>query len=630
MFPMSAGLRALFALAGIVLLVAALYFARSVLVPVALALLLTFLMSPLVDRLQRLRLGHTLPVVIVLLASLGAVSGIGWLVMRQVAVIAEHAPEQKQKILAKIEQLRAGSQGSFIGRILHEVEDLKTEVAAGKASDGSHGSTDAAPVAVKLESHSLLDATPVLLEVLAHAGFVVLLASFMLLNRRELRDRLIRLLGARDLPRMTKALDETADRISQYLGAQCIMNGLNGLVVGIGLAIMGIPYAILFGFATALLRFVPYLGIWIAAALAVLTSVATFEGWREPMLVMALFAGTDIATYTLIEPFVYSRKLGISAVALLIAVAAWTAIWGPVGLLLAAPLTVCLAVAARHVPQLELIDILIGAEPVMSPATRFYQRLLARDPDEAMQIVEEYLSKAENPADVHDAIVCPSLNYIRRDRLRTDIHDDDVAYILSSIDRVLELLDLRLAARTEENKTAPVAPSAPTQIGDDPCVLAYPAGDAIDSMALGMLQHLMPGTKLELVSDHVLLSELITKIETTNAPLIVIASCPPGGLTQCRYVVKRLRARFPSIRIVLGRFGGAEEATPAEAVLREEGADVIATTLIDGRQKIFDFIGLSPAPPTPKKEPGRLDSTPESENAAAVREPSSGFLGAAL
>ena len=227
---------------------------------------------------------------------------------------------------------------------------------------------------------------------MAIAVVVTVLAIFMLLERRELRDRVILLIGYRRMTATTRALDEAGARISRYLLMQSIISGSFGVAVGLGLFLIGVPYAVIWGCLAAALRFIPYVGVFSAALLPFALSLAVFPGWLQPALVVGLFLVLDVVANMVIEPWLYGHSAGVSQVALLVAVLFWTWLWGPVGLLLATPLTVCLIVLSKHLPALGFIVVLMGDRPVIEAKARYYQRLLARDQDEAADIVEAYVN----------------------------------------------------------------------------------------------------------------------------------------------------------------------------------------------------------------------------------------------
>ena len=395
------------------LVVAVLYFGQAILVPIALAGLLAFLLTPVVVFLQRY-LGRIPAVLLAVILAFSVIGGIGWSVTGELRALAHELPSYRHTIRQRIADLRGASRGSAVEKVQETVKDIKEAM----QSDASPTVREK-PVAVKtVETPTDLWGFPTalgpFLDALATGGLVVILAVFMLLERQELRNRIIRLAGSGRVSRVTTALDEAGSRISRYLFLQSIINGIFGLGVGIGLALLGVPHALLWGLLGAALRFVPYIGPWIAALAPIALSLAVFSGWTRPLLVVALFVGLELFTNIVLETLLYAGAAGVSQVGLLVAIAFWTWIWGPAGLLMATPLTVCLVVLARHVPSMQFLATLLGDEPAFSPDVAYYQRLLADDRDEAAEIVEATLA-ASGPATVYDAVMLPALNYARRD-----------------------------------------------------------------------------------------------------------------------------------------------------------------------------------------------------------------------
>lgn len=359
----------------IALVVAGLYWLQAVLIPLALAVLLTFLLSPVVSTLQRRRLGRVASVLVTVFLALSILGGIGWTLTRQLAALADELPRYSLNIHHRIADLRGASKGGSVEKVQKAVEDVVGEIQKIDTPSAARQK----PVAVVLEAPSILVHLPSLLQSLASAGVVTVLVIFMLLERRDLRDRLIFLIGYRRMTATTQALDEAGSRISRYLLMQSIINGSFGVAVGLGLYLIGVPYAVTWGALAAALRFIPYLGAFIAMLLPLALSLAVFPGWLQPALVISLFFVLEPITGSVLEPWLYGQSAGVSPVALLIALTFWTWFWGPVGLLMATPLTVCLIVLGKHLPALRFIVVLMGDRPVIEAKARYYQRLLARE-----------------------------------------------------------------------------------------------------------------------------------------------------------------------------------------------------------------------------------------------------------
>jgi predicted PurR-regulated permease PerM len=407
------------------LVVAFLYFARDVIVPIALAILLSFLLAPVVRWLRRLHVGRVAAVTLTVLTAFLAMLGFAAVVMQELSSLAAQIPEYRSNLEAKIRSLPAVVPGggifhrlaSLVQELGRELTQSETQIA--KSADERSGvgtspvePTKPLPVEIRRPDFEPLQIVQTivgpLLQPLAMAGLVIIFVIMILLEREDLRDRVLRLAGRRDLHRTTVAMDDAARRISRYLLRQLVVNACCGLPIAIGLALIGIPNAALWGIFAALLRFLPYLGIVIAASFPVILAVAVDPGWMLLVWVILLFVGVELLVANLLEPWVYAASTGLSSVALIAAATFWTWLWGPIGLLLSTPLTVCLVVLGRHVPQLEFLDVMLGNDPVLAPDETFYQRLLANDPEEAIEQAEAFL-KQQTLAEFFDEVAIPAL-----------------------------------------------------------------------------------------------------------------------------------------------------------------------------------------------------------------------------
>ena len=415
-------------LAVLVVVVGALYIGRDILIPLALAILLSFMLAPIVTRLRRWGLARIPSVIAVVVLLFVVLLGLGSIVASQIVHLAEHLPRYEWNLRAKIRDLPiALPSGGVVERTADMLRDLRKELEKATKEPEAQG-TDAAaeqppkPVLVQVQE----SATPLqtlreiggpLVKPIATAGLVLVFVIFMLMQREDLRDRIIRLVGSGDVARTTEAMNDAAKRISRYLLMQLVINVLYGLPVGVGLYFIGVPNPILWGMLATILRFVPYVGPMIAALFPIALSFAVAPGWTAPLLTIALFVTLELFSNNILEPWLYGSSTGLSPVAVLVAAVVWTTLWGPVGLLLSTPLTVCLVVLGRHVPQLAFFDVLLGDEPALPPELKFYQRLLARDPDEATELAEEYLE--DEPLEkLYDGVIIPALGLAEHDRLR--------------------------------------------------------------------------------------------------------------------------------------------------------------------------------------------------------------------
>jgi predicted PurR-regulated permease PerM len=578
--------------ATILLAVACLARAQAVFVPLALAFVLVFILSPVVTWLER-RIGRSVAVVLVLLLVLVAVASVGYLLTSQLVRLGNEVPNYKSNIRKKVADVRWLGRDGSLQKVQRTVEE-----AVGEATETGGERTlpnRPVPVIVQEDQSSQIWSIPTALgpwlEPLATGGFVLVLVAFMLIERTELRNRVIRLVGHGRLALTTKALDEAAARISRYLLMQSLVNAVFGLGVGVGLVALGVPYALLWAFLAAVLRFIPYVGPWLAALLPIALSLAVFEGWVRPALVIALFLGLELFTNMVLETFLYASSAGVSQVALLVAVAFWTWLWGPVGLMLATPLTVCLVVLAKYVPALEFVGVLFGDAPVLEPHVTLYQRLLAGDHDEAAVIVEEFLE--HNPAErVFDDLFLPALALAKRDRSRRRLGDDDERVVLQTTREVLEEV------------APPVRDPDPAEAERPRArILGCPARDAFDELGLEMLRQVLQPSAIDLepASSALLSSEVIARVEApredgNECPVLCIATVAPGGIAQVRYLAKRLRARVPGLRIVVGRWGAPENLEEAREAFTTAGVDEVADTLLATRDQLQHLCQLRAEP----------------------------------
>ena len=569
--------------------IACLYWAQAIFIPLALAVFLSFLLSPLVSGLQRQGLGRVPSVILIMLLTVGTVGGTSWIIGKQMFSLAEEMPQYTGNIRAKIKNLRQMTSGSNTQRFEKMMEDISGELNS-EAGTEPAGERPTKPnwleglwprppvVVVKPDSPPWFSQLPTALgsvaEPLGAVALAMVLVIFMLLNREDMRNRLIRLIGDGRVTLTTKAVDEAGHRISRFLQMQALVNATYGLALALGLFLIGVEYALLWGFLAAVLRYIPYIGAWIAAVPILVLSLAMFPGWTQPILVVSLILVIELLSNNVMEPRLYGQSMGVSEVALLVSAAFWAFLWGPIGMVLSSPLTVCLVVLGKYVPQLEFLDVLLGDEPPLDRDVGLYQRLLAHDQDEAAQIVLAQ-AKTTPPDALLDELLIPALNYGRRDRERDDLTAGDELYMHRAVREIVEDLfeKLPVAAATDEVPEAARSPRVR--------ILGCAARGDADHVGLEMLQNLLDPLKwdMEITAAETLTSELLDQVQEKRPAVICIGSLPPGGLSHTRYLCKRLRARFPTLRIVVGRWGLKGNVAQNEEQLREAGADEIETTL---------------------------------------------------
>jgi predicted PurR-regulated permease PerM len=515
---------------------------------------------------------------------------IGWLVTAQIGTLASELPSYTRNIKQKVVDLRHVGKGGAIEQVQKTVDEIKGEMDGAK----SPAKTEEGPREVIVEGEKSSTFWPVptiagpLLERLASVGLAIILVVTMLIERNDLRNRLIRLIGYGRIAVTTKALEDAGARISRYLLMQSIINTGYGLAVGIGLFLLGLPYAILWGFLAAVLRFVPYIGPWVGAGIPSVLALGAFEGWFWPIMVVGMFVFLELLTNMILEPLLYGDSAGVSKVALLVSLAFWTWVWGPIGLIMATPLTVCLVVLGKYVPQLEYLAVLMSDQPIADKNMIFYQRLLAMDRDEAAQIVEKYV-ESEAPEQVYDEIMVPALNFARLDRERDGLSDEQEEFILRETRAIVAHL-----ASPNTSTVATVKEAV------KPCarILGCPARDDLDEIALLMLQQLLDATRYEtdVMGAGKLASEVVAEAGEKQVGLVCLAALQPGGLTYIRYLCRRLRAQFSDLKIVVGLWGFQGELEPARKVLLSAGADHVGTSLLETREQISNLALLDLGP----------------------------------
>ena len=625
--------RALPILVGLAIVLGFLYWARVVLIPVALAILLTFLLAPVVSWLQRRKLGRTPAVILVTLFTLATAAGVGWAVTHQITDLIDTYPRYEENINAKIASFRARGREGIVDKAQALAQRIASEIEETEAAPVPQAQAGPPPQPVRIVSEegpfglsNIWSVAGPLLEPIANAGLVLVLMIFMLINREDLRDRVIALIGEVQLTETTRAFDDAGERISRYLLMQLIVNTGFGIAVMLGLLVIGVPYAPLWGFFAAVFRYIPYLGPWLAALLPIALSLLISRDWSTALAVIGLFAVLELVTNMAIEPMVYGRGIGVSQAALLVSVAFWTWFWGPVGLILASPLTVCLVVLGKHVPFLRFFETMLGDRPALDPPVRYYQRLLAHDQDEAAELAEEQATTVPLET-VYDQLLLPALSLARADQRADKLEADDQAYIVQATRQIAEELarrariasakqlvaddkadakEARAEAKAEakeakaegraENLPAEVAAVEP--VASRVKIVVCPSRDATDETAMAMLLELIDPLRYECMtaSTSHLASDVVALLEREVPAILCIASVPPGGLAQTKYICLRARARFPDLKIVIGRWGLlGQELEKNRAQLVTAGADRVGTHLAETVVHLDQVAAIVPA-----------------------------------
>jgi len=566
-----------------------LYLAREVLIPLALAVLLAFLLAPIVRRLERLRIPRVVSVLLAVGLSTLFLCGLGFMMEQQVEDLASRLPRYKTNLLKRLDELRPSSHG-VLGQAGEAISELGHKL-AGDTPEAATPGQGVQPMPVKIIEPS----TPPLeyaksliapiLSPLATGGIVVIFSIFMLIYREDVRNRFIRLVGQGQMHVTTPALDDAAQRVSRYLLLQLITNGGAGLAIGLGLYFLGVPGALVWGLLTGLMRFVPYVGIYAAASLPVAVSLADSPGWSQALLAIGLILTVELIMGNVVEPLLFGSHTGVSPLALLAAAVFWAWLWGIAGLLLATPLTVCVAVIGKHVPALAFLDVLLGDEPVLTPEARLYQRLLAGDPDEAGDIVATF-AKDKPLVEVYDALILPSIRLAESVRHRGGLDDDR--------DRAIrDMLAVTIEDLGDQNAAKAAIPA--TREAERGLVLCWPARDSADHLVARMLARLLSneGVQVEVPSAEAMTGELMEQLAKRPPAVVCISAVPPGSGVHTRVLCKRIRGKFPELPIVVGVWSPEVNVQTVKDRLEVSGPVQVVTELKDAVNQIRSLAGYA-------------------------------------
>ena len=597
-------------LAVAVVVVTALYFAKNVFVPLALAILMSFALGPLVMRLRRWHFGRVPAVAVTVLLAFLVIFSTGTLFGGELTRLAEELPQYQTNIARKIQSVRGMATGSgVVSRASAMLQDLGGEIAKATAPTGTaarglsstpQNAQERQPIPVEILQPK---ATPLdiienvigpLLQPLATAGIVVVFVIFFLLQRDDLRDRFIRLAGSGDLRRTTEALDDAVGRLSRYLLMQTALNATSGLLIGIGLWLIGIPNPVLWGILAMLLRFVPYIGPIIAAAFPAALALAVDPGWSMLLWTVSLFLVIELVTGQIVEPLLYGHSTGLSAVAVLLAAAFWTWLWGPVGLLLSTPLTLCLVVLGRHVTRLEFLDVMLGNEPPLTLAEGFYRRMLTSNSDEAAHQAEAFL-KGKPLSAYYDEVAIPGLEQAQLDVSRGELGQDRLAQIKEAVDGVIDDLSDHASpsAAPEKDDGIGMESSSPLALGiaarrDEGVALCIAGRGPLDAAVAAMLAQLLTkdGIGARVVPSLAVSAPNMLQLDVTDVRMICLSYLDPGDFASARYLIRRLRRRLPRVPIVAGFWTLREDDARYQDALRETDADDVVTSLRQAVEQI--------------------------------------------
>ncbi len=616
-----------------VLIVATLYFGREVLVPITLALLLAFVLAPLTTLLRRLHLGKVPSVLLGVILALGLVVAVGGVIGSQIAELAGDVPKYAATVETKVANVR----GYTVGRIAHLADSIgshrarpaPTAPATAPAGDGTAAPATAAspaPQAPAAPASSPLELawtylSPIL-SPLATLGIVFVVAVFALLQREDLRDRLIRLVGSDDLHRTTLAIDDGGRRLSRYFVTQLSINTCFGIVIFTGLLIIGVPNPVLWGILSGLLRFVPYVGSFLSAVLPMGLAAAVEPGWSMVLWTAGLYVVVEGVTGQVIEPMVYGHATGLSPFSVVVAAIFWSWVWGPVGLILSTPLTLCLVVMGRHVKRLEFLDVMLGDRPALTPVESFYQRILAGDADEAQDHAETLL-RERSLSTYYDEVALKGLQLAANDAERGVVDPAQLDRIRATVKTLVNGLrahddrqpapsrrdrgtvepsddERGLAANPDPDSLDAADPDLPPPWRGPGAVLCIAGRGPLDEAASSMLVQLLGkhGLGARLVGSGAVSREAIATLDVAGAAMACISYLDiSGSPAHLRYLIQRLRQRLPpGAPILVGLWPTQDSTLKDQAVQRSIGADHFTSSLSEAVTASVDAARAAGAP----------------------------------
>lgn len=590
-----------------------LYLGRDVLLPLAIALLLTFALTPIASFLRRRGLPRALAVVATVAFAFSVIALIGFLLASQITSLAQNLPSYQTNVIEKIRSLRStGAEGGIIDRITGVVERVGAELrdaapapapAPGAQAPSPGGELPSAGQALPADPQKpipvqvIADQSPLeileniivpLISPFATTGLIIVVVIFMMLERETLRDRFIRLAGGGELHRTTEALQDAGRRVAQYLLMQLIINTTYAIPITIGLWLIGVPNAFLWGILTLVLRFVPYIGPAIGMILPMLVTFAALPGWSPVLMVAGLFILMELISNNIMEPWLYGSRTGLSSLAIIVSAIFWSWLWGPLGLVLSTPLTVCLVVLGRHVPQFEFLDVLLGNAPVLEPHARVYQRLLAGDPDEAADYAEDYLEDAYL-VDFYEKVGIPALLLAEQDRQRGVMTEERQSLFARSAAALVEDLEDNADEEEDEEGEEPRTdnggkPTIELPDGEGRTLMAIGGRGFLDDAASNMVAQVLSieGAEVGRASHAELVSRRVSALPLDGVETVILTYLNPDSVSTARYLVRRLKRTRPELRVGLFMPGIAEsEEGRIEQITQSANADFVAATIAD-------------------------------------------------
>lgn len=538
---------------------------QEIFVPLALSLLLAFTLAPIVSFLRKRSVPKIAAVLLAVVSAFCAIALFSIVVATQVTNLAENIPTYQRNLVDKVHSLaQAGAGNGVLYHLSKFVERVGAEIqtrAVESQSPAAQTPTFREPMPVEIVTRSdpiqtLGNLLLPLISPFATAGLVVVLVIFMLLEREDLRDRFIRLVGLGDLHRTTAALQDAGKRVGRYLLMQLVVNTLYAVPISAGLWVLGIPNAILWGLLTLVLRFVPYIGAIIGMILPLFLALAIAPGWSLVVWVAVLYLTTELVSNNVLEPWLYGANTGLSPLAIIIS-AIWSWLWGPLGLMLSTPLTVCLVVLGRHVPQFGVLDVLLGNEPVLEPHEKLYQRLLAGDPNEASDNAEEFLEE-EYLVDYYDKVGLPALLLGETDRQRGVMSESQIMLVASSsLSLVENLSDIADEEENEEESASGATSETGAELelpdGRGRTLLCIGGRGGLDDAAAAMLSQVLEvqgaTSTTSLYSEHAVRGSLAFPVDGIDTAIVTYLN--GNSKSRARQIVRRLKRLKPDLRVGL-------------------------------------------------------------------------------
>lgn len=580
----------------LVAVVALLYLARQIFIPLAFAVTLTLVLTPAVAWLQKLRLARVLSVCLVMTVAIAAASAIGYVIFNQLIEVVNALPSYKTNIRNKIQAMGSPVKGE-LGRAAESVREVGRQLSqeppqppTNRGARRETPSPPAHPLPVEIIEppanvlQSVRDLAGPFLAPLLTLGVVLIFTVFLLIEQSDLRNRLFRLAGLDRLNLMTQALDDATQRVSRYLMLQLLVNAGFGILCGIGLYLIGVPFAVLWGAVAALLRIVPYLGSVVAGLLPFTLSLAVFDHWTPPLLVFLLFAMLEILIGNFLEPWLYGIHTGISSLALLLTTVFWAALWGPAGLILATPLTVCVVVLGRHLPQLSFLHILLGDEPALAAEAQLYQRLLAMNDQEARAVADQYLA-GHSLMELYDSVIIPALTMAEHDRHKGTFDPDREEFFYLSVREILGELAEKAAsaARVEADLASEERRAEPHDAPSTGRIFCVPSSDEADEIAAAMLAQLLEHAGEVALSFPLdpSMAQTVGLAQPDEADIFCISAVPPLAFARASVLNQQLRGRFPGSQVMVGVWGFSGDPERALKRFQPPHPDKLVTSFAD-------------------------------------------------